>query len=65
MQPEILFDEEAAMEEGKLVYMVLMDVLQGSAFKVQLSARKLLPRHVAEVLYIREDQSQVKEDEIK
>ena len=57
MQPEILLHKVVAMEKVKLVYMVLKDVLQATTFKVQLSARKLIPGHVAEVLYIREDQS--------
>ena len=64
LHPKILFHEEVAIGEGKLVYMILMDFLRATGFKVKLSARKPLPIHVAEVLYISEDQSQLEEDDI-
>ena len=51
LQPKICLHEEVAMGEGKLVNMILMDFLRAIGFKVKLSARKPLPRHVAEVLY--------------
>ena len=47
LQPEILFHEELAMGEGKLVYMILIDFLRATGFKVKLSARKPLPLHAA------------------
>ena len=50
LQPKILFHEEVAMAEGNLVYMILMDFIRATGFKVKLSARKPLPLHVAEVL---------------
>ena len=64
LQPKVLFHDELAMGEGKLVYMILMDFLRATGFKVKLSARKPLPLHVAEVLYMSEDQSKLEEDDL-
>ena len=63
-QPKLLFHEEVVMGERKLVYMILMDFLRATGFKVKISARKPLPLHVAEVLYISGDQSKLEEDDI-
>ena len=50
------------MGNRKIVYMMLMDFLRATAFKVKLSARKPLTLHVAEVSFLSEYQSQLEED---
>ena len=64
LPPKILFHEEVAPGEGKLVDTILMDFLRATRFKVKLSARKPFPLHVAEVLCISKDQSKFEEDDI-
>ena len=65
LQHKVLFLEEVAIGEGKLIYMILMDFLWATGFKLKLSARKSLPLDFAEVFYISEDQSKLEEDDIK
>ena len=45
--------------------MPLMDFLRLAGFKVKLTVRKPLPRQVAEVLYLSENQQDLEEEDIK
>ena len=65
LQPKIIFHEEVANGEAKLVYMILMDFLRATGLKIKISERKPLSVHVAEVLKISENQSELEEGGMK
>lgn len=56
LQPNILFHEQVVLSERILFYVMLMDFLRCTGRKVKLTASKPLPIHVAEVLYLSENQ---------